>query len=280
VTLGLPAEWPAAADVLAVDLDCRAASDLQARRRMAEAAARLRTAARLFVKIDSTLRGPVAALIEGALDGSLARHAVVAPAFPEQGRIYVNGVFGEHNVREALGGIASRCRIEDDLSRVLPESGVLLAGSGGLARRLAGAATGSLPKTHGTVLVVSGSPAPETHAQLERLPPRVEVLRTPPAVERDAGEAAALLARAVAQRTDKPGLLVLTGGQTARLVCETLGVHGVRILGEVQPGIPVGRLEGGAWDQTLVVTKAGGFGGPDALLDALRLLGPSCLHTP
>ncbi|HET6317500.1 MAG TPA: four-carbon acid sugar kinase family protein, partial [Chloroflexota bacterium] len=237
VTLGLPAEWPAGADVLAVDLDARAASDLEARRRMAEAAARLRTEAQLFVKIDSTLRGPVAALIEGALEGSLARHAVVAPAFPEQGRVYVNGVFGTHNVREALGGIANRCRIEDDLSRVLPESGVLLAGAGGLARRLAGAATGSLPKAHGTVLVVSGSPAPETHAQLQRLPPGMKVLRTPPATERDAGEAAALLARA-AQRTNKPGLLVLTGGQTARLVCETLGVHGVRLLGEVQPGIP------------------------------------------
>ena len=240
----------------------------------------MRSHARLFVKIDSTLRGPIAALVEGALEGSLAEHAVVAPAFPEQGRIYVDGTFGDLNVREVLGQVALRCRIEDEVGAVQPGEGVLLVGSGGLARRLAGAASMSLPKAHGKVLVVSGSPAPETHAQLQRLPPGVEVLRTPPSVERDTGEAAARLARTLAQRTTRPGLLVLTGGQTARLLCETIGVHGVQLLGEAQPGIPVGRLIGGTWDQTLVVTKAGGFGGPDALLDALRLLGPSSLHTP
>ncbi|MYA79184.1 MAG: four-carbon acid sugar kinase family protein, partial [Acidobacteriia bacterium] len=32
------------------------------------------------------------------------------------------------------------------------------------------------------------------------------------------------------------------------------------------PGIPWGRLEGGLADGTTVVTKSGGFGGPDLLL--------------
>ena len=38
-------------------------------------------------------------------------------------------------------------------------------------------------------------------------------------------------------------------------------------------GVPFGRLIGGVWDGLPVVTKAGGFGGPDTLLDAVRALG-------
>jgi D-threonate/D-erythronate kinase len=54
----------------------------------------------------------------------------------------------------------------------------------------------------------------------------------------------------------------------------------VHLLGEVLPGLPVGRLSGGVWDGVLVVTKAGGFGRPAALLDVLGALSPSCLDTP
>ena len=50
-----------------------------------------RPSTRLFVKIDSTLRGPIEALVAGALEGSGRDVAVVAPAFPEQGRLLVGG---------------------------------------------------------------------------------------------------------------------------------------------------------------------------------------------
>ena len=285
VALAPPAGWPNGVDVLSVDLDLRSADAAHAQLVMCAAASALREQARLFVKIDSTLRGPIAALVEGALEGSRAVHAVVAPAFPEQGRRYRAGRLGSDgaSVHELLASLAHRCRIVDDPEEVEPVRGALLVGSGGLARRLAGPGVVPLPSLSGAVLVVAGSPAPATQAQLQRLPPSADVLRTPPSADRDTGQAAARLANAVRTRADRapcPGLLVLTGGQTARLVCERLHVHSLEVLGEVQPGIPVGRLRGGVWDSVTVVTKAGGFGGPDALLDALRLLGPSCLGTP
>ena len=51
--------------------------------------------------------------------------------------------------------------------------------------------------------------------------------------------------------------------------------HGVRLVGELSPGIAVGYLVGGAWDGVLAVTKAGGFGAPNALLDVVQALGVS-----
>jgi uncharacterized protein YgbK (DUF1537 family) len=68
----------------------------------------------------------------------------------------------------------------------------------------------------------------------------------------------------------RPGLLVLTGGETARLVGATLGVRAIAICGEVEVGMPRGRMVGGLADGLLVVTKAGGFGGEQVLLRFLK----------
>lgn len=86
------------------------------------------------------------------------------------------------------------------------------------------------------------------------------------ALARHLGMAAALAAQSVPL-----GALFLSGGDTATAVLSALGAHGVRILGEVAPGIPYGRVIGGA-AQVPVVTKAGGFGSDDALSAALKLL--------
>jgi uncharacterized protein YgbK (DUF1537 family) len=92
---------------------------------------------------------------------------------------------------------------------------------------------------------------------------------------RDRGECAEAVADACARlaRKYRPRGVVLTGGQTARLVCERLGVQAVRVTGELAPGVPHSVLTGGVWDGVAVVTKAGGFGGPTQLLDAIRWLG-------
>ena len=66
--------------------------------------------------------------------------------------------------------------------------------------------------------------------------------------------------------------LVLTGGETASLGVHGLGATGIRIAAEVSPGIPGGLLIGGIAAGRPVVTKAGGFGEPSALLDAVRWL--------
>ncbi|MFY9315729.1 MAG: nucleotide-binding domain containing protein, partial [Burkholderiales bacterium] len=54
---------------------------------------------------------------------------------------------------------------------------------------------------------------------------------------------------------------VLTGGETARAVLGARGIRALRLLGEVEPGVPFAM----ARDGTLVCTKAGAFGGPDTL---------------
>jgi uncharacterized protein YgbK (DUF1537 family) len=64
--------------------------------------------------------------------------------------------------------------------------------------------------------------------------------------------------------------LVLTGGATAVGVARRLGASGIRLEGEVETGIPMGALIGPR--PYPVVTKAGGFGGPDTLEGAVEAL--------
>ncbi|WP_374713657.1 four-carbon acid sugar kinase family protein [Symbiobacterium terraclitae] len=66
--------------------------------------------------------------------------------------------------------------------------------------------------------------------------------------------------------------LVVTGGDTAAMVLTGLGADGIDLVGEVEPGVPAGRLAGGEMDGLPVVTKAGGFGGRDALWRAVSYL--------
>jgi len=64
--------------------------------------------------------------------------------------------------------------------------------------------------------------------------------------------------------------LILTGGDTARAVCNELGGKGITLLDEVEPGIGIGRLIGET--ELLLVIKAGAFGTPQALVKAYELL--------
>src|ERR687898_1859929 len=64
--------------------------------------------------------------------------------------------------------------------------------------------------------------------------------------------------------------LVLTGGATAVGVARRLGASGIRLDGEVETGVPMGTLIGPR--PYPVVTKAGGFGGQDTLVGAVKAL--------
>jgi uncharacterized protein YgbK (DUF1537 family) len=70
----------------------------------------------------------------------------------------------------------------------------------------------------------------------------------------------------------KPAGLFLTGGDTAVSVCRALGVTSINILDEVLPGIPLGELDGGCCPGMRVVTKAGAFGGAEAIVVAVKVL--------
>ena len=65
---------------------------------------------------------------------------------------------------------------------------------------------------------------------------------------------------------DDAGPLVLSGGTTAALVLRALDVHAIELRLEIAPGIPCGLAQGGPFHGAPVVTKSGGFGGPDALM--------------
>ncbi|HCL80236.1 MAG TPA: hypothetical protein DIC53_09755 [Synergistaceae bacterium] len=98
-------------------------------------------------------------------------------------------------------------------------------------------------------------------------------------VRRSADEAQGIsraLAAIVAQvlRNVGTGGLFVTGGEVAVEVVRALGGRGVRLVREVEPGIPLVRLLGGPHDGLPVVTKAGGFGGEATMancVDALLL---------
>jgi D-threonate/D-erythronate kinase len=65
---------------------------------------------------------------------------------------------------------------------------------------------------------------------------------------------------------------VLTGGDIAGATCKVLNGEGIRVIGEVEAGIPYGKLFGGLFDGTPLVTKAGAFGTEQALSKALQTI--------
>jgi uncharacterized protein YgbK (DUF1537 family) len=166
----------------------------------------------------------------------------------------------------------------------------------------------ALPSSTAPVLVVAGSRHPKTHTQVRRVASerglaiidvavamndrddeqwraiagvlsecRSLVIRAPLEEIRQASHRRALgtalgkLTLRVCQEFELGGL-VLTGGETASAVCQALETMAVRILGELQVGIPWGRLVGGVASGLPVVTKAGGFGHADSLIRIVDIL--------
>jgi len=83
---------PADGSVIAVDTDSRALPPGEAVRRVRAAIANRPPGTLVYKKIDSTLRGHLAAELAAALDAMPeAAGAVLAPAFPQQGRTVVGG---------------------------------------------------------------------------------------------------------------------------------------------------------------------------------------------
>lgn len=217
----------------------------------------------VFKKIDSTLRGNTRAEILAALDAYGFDTAVVNPAFPEMGRVVENGwlrvttdpAFQPIYLPAYLDD--PRCLTPDDLDVNLSRR-VLWCGSAGMAGVIAGQLgdgdPGDLPYERGNVLFCIGSDHPVTLEQERRLLAArnacvVTVGRdhfTPPG--------------------HRPAALFVCGGDTASLVCRTLGVRSIELRRELARGIPAGILRGGAFDGVPVVTKSGGFGRPDDLI--------------
>ena len=78
--------------------------------------------------------------------------------------------------------------------------------------------------------------------------------------------ALATIAKKLTEQNPLSGM-ILSGGATAMAVCAALSVKEIAIIEELRPGIPLLRL-----DEINCVTKAGGFGKTDALLQASQYL--------
>ena len=313
-----------AADVLAIDLDTREGSAEDARERTRAA---VRDAGLLYVKLDSRLRGHVGAAIEGALEGAEAEVAVVAPAFPAQGRIPALADLVERlrsqtsrPVRSGLdletpGIVACDAADDADLARIAAAGRaagrrVVWAGSAGLAAALfegmpAGAGSrAAVEAAPGcAVLAVVGSPAAASQLEALLARPGCVGIAVDPADAARAGEAArdvlarggdavlhlepgtpdlgrehapriaAALAGAAAAAIEPAAGLLLTGGETARAVCDRAGLISIDLIAEVEPGVPLGRTGTPA---RAIVTKSGGFGRADTLVAALDAIKEHC----
>lgn len=88
----------------------------------------------------------------------------------------------------------------------------------------------------------------------------------PPGLDRAAAQDT-IAARfgAVCAGIARPGALFVSGGETLSALCHALGASGLDVYGQFEPGVPLSRLCGGAWDGLDVISKSGAFGTPDFL---------------
>jgi uncharacterized protein YgbK (DUF1537 family) len=291
--------------VLAISTESRDLNAAELRQVMRGLAQRLPIAqARiLFKKIDSTLRGNVGAEIAAALAAFGCEAAVITPAFPAMGRT-VEGGYLRVGVAEAIDlaarlGLDTCAHVQPGMVFAAIESGtrfisvdaacdhdldaialaglesgrrILWAGSAGLASALArtlpwGGPPGPrpAPRLASSVLFCIGSDHPVTVEQQRLLLAlgRAEHVMLNLSVRQTSVERVREL---VGNAAGAAGALVLSGGDTASLVCRALGVRRIELADEIVAGIPWGYLSGGAFDGWRVATKSGGFGAPHALI--------------
>lgn len=168
-------------------------------------------------------------------------------------------------------------------ARALPGR-VLWAGTGGLAGALGGGVPPRLDLP-APLLALIGSDHPASLAQLAAtsrhhatapgepapaLPAAISVNLPPGLARPEAGRRIARRFIELARRLPRPGSCIVAGGETLRALADGLGATALTVLGELEPGAPISRMEGGHWDGLPILSKSGAFGAPDFLA---RLLG-------
>ena len=151
----------------------------------------------------------------------------------------------------------------------------LLVGSAGLGRALASRLS-LLPEdvelSAGRWLLVAGSRHPATRAQVVAARAAGLCVVAAPDEPADDGHAVARRlaaeARARLEREAFDGVAV-TGGETARALCEALGAATIELVGSPRPGLALGRLTTPRYPALPLLTKAGGFGEPDLFVSML-----------
>jgi uncharacterized protein YgbK (DUF1537 family) len=295
-----------APEVLAVNTASRALAPVAAARIVRDAALTLGGWAPTvrFKKIDSRLKGNVAAETTAMAAAFGVARVIVAPAVPDQGRFTRDGAVVGRGVAEALpivplfAGLGRPIEIMDaadedalDAVAALPADGTLFVGAAGLgaalARRLGGSARDENLATEDATLFALGTRDPITLDQIAALRaarPDMDVIELPggaggrlpvrlPALLAVAGPeladpavVAARFGAAVGEAVARlrPKRLVLGGGDTAQAALDRLGARVVEPVGEPRPGLVATRIAGGPAGM-LCLVKSGGFGTIDIL---------------
>ena len=251
----------------------------------------------VYKKTDSTLRGNIAAELRALAAFFPDWRIGYAPAYPALGRqviggdLYVHGrlVSESEFALDALNPVAISsvaallgkdfaCTVFDgETDADLAESAQAIlanptmriaAGPGGLAEMLAAHVdvprTGrpQLPRVR-TCLIINGSRHPFSAEQVRTFSaPGWQEVRANLGVGWDATEVASANARYVIEQITlhRPDALFVIGGDTAFAVARELGCSVMHAIAEVVPGVPITRIAG-----LILITKAGGFGGPDVI---------------
>ena len=197
----IPVAWAdtAAAPALALDSASRDLSRNEAVARAAALAPALAGAELAFKKLDSLLRGHVAAELVACLEMGRFNAAVIAPAFPAQGRITRHGRQLAHgsdvgvDLAAALANLGMPVALrrpgddlppgvslwdaetDGDLAAIaaMARGRVLWCGSGGLAGALSSANPPPISPLAAPVLALSGSDNPVSAGQLDACAVRV-----------------------------------------------------------------------------------------------------------
>jgi D-threonate/D-erythronate kinase len=223
-----------------------------------------------FKKIDSVFRGNTLPEILQTLDSWPYQLAILAPAYPATGRYSVDGVL---HCRDFAG--ETNLPVVSSLVDLGLSPGVIPTGL-----------TAPLTLAKGKTVIFVGSTHPVTDRQLRELSAESGaeeydvcsdslslstdeaplVLRVPCGLATTVDVQRAV---SVISQTNRIACMVMTGGDTAVLVCEALGIESLDILGEYSPGLPIARAEGGSFSSCTVVLKSGGFGSPSVLCDVV-----------
>lgn len=252
----------------------------------------------LFKKIDSRLKGHLRA--EMSMLAFARPCLLVCPAVPKLGRVVKGGYLQGAGVSTPLD-VASKLGVDrthvidaqdaDDLHVALRDcdpAKTLFVGAAGLADALArrlhpGVGPAAIRPFSGSAIFAIGSRDPVTLGQLEALSiaaaPNGVVPGLPSAhlsvVQMTKGAvpvapemAGAEFARGIAHfiKHHQSENLLACGGETAAAILRELGARILRVDAELQAGVPVSRLLDG-YPGLRLITKSGGFGGPDALAE-------------